>query len=138
MQGADGTPTMRIDLLVESAIVDATAPFGVNILSEEVGFVDRASRFTLVVDPLDGSANAAAGVPLACFSAALADGEQFVQALTVWLETGRRWEAVTRSSGPNRTTGASTVAGSAISMLRPHARNRDAWMAISDRAAKST
>ena len=136
MQGADGTPTMRIDLLVESAIVDATAPFGVNILSEEVGFVDRASRFTLVVDPLDGSANAAAGVPLACFSAALADDKQFVQALTVWLETGRRWEAVTGSSGPNRTTGASTIAGSAISMLRPHPRNRDAWMAISDRAAR--
>ena len=39
--GADGTSTMWIDAAVEEAIVDACAPYGVNILSEEIGFIDR-------------------------------------------------------------------------------------------------
>ena len=107
--GADGTPTMQLDRVVEAAIVEATAPFGVNVLSEEIGFVDRGSSLTLVVDPVDGSANAAADVPLSCFSAALADDHRFVSAATVWLETGRTWaaDATGEFRSPNRwaTTG---------------------------------
>ena len=69
---------MHVDRVVEAAIVDATASHGVNVLSEEIGFVDRGSSLTLVVDPVDGSANAAADVPLSCFAAALADDSMFV------------------------------------------------------------
>lgn len=87
--GADGTPTMQIDALVEAAILEAARRHRVNVLSEEVGFIDVGSSLTLVVDPLDGSANAAAGVPLSCFSAALAQDDVFFQASTVRLETGR-------------------------------------------------
>ena len=70
--GADGTPTMRIDVLVEDAITAVAERHKVNMLSEEVGSIDVGSAVTLVVDPLDGSANAAAGVPLSCVAAVLA------------------------------------------------------------------
>lgn len=134
--GADGTPTMRIDLVVEEAIVEAVSGLGVNVLSEEIGFVDNASALTLVVDPLDGSANAAAGVPLACFSAALAEDGQFTEASTVWLETGRRWTVRVGETSPRRTTGRTSASGAAISMLRPHPHTRDAWLAVWERAAR--
>ncbi|MFC7583675.1 inositol monophosphatase family protein [Nonomuraea antimicrobica] len=91
--GADGTPTMRIDVLVEQAILAALSRHPVNVLSEETGWVDRGSALTLVMDPVDGSANAAAGVPLAAFSAAVAEDGVFTEALTVWLDTGRSWWA---------------------------------------------
>ncbi|WP_257890779.1 hypothetical protein [Rhodococcus sp. USK10] len=59
-QGADGTPTMFVDVVVEDAIIDAATAAGLNVLSEERGWVDVGSAVTLVVDPVDGSANAAA------------------------------------------------------------------------------
>lgn len=34
-----------------------------NILSEENGYIDRQSRYTWVVDPLDGTSNYVAGIP---------------------------------------------------------------------------
>ena len=138
--GADGTPTFHLDRIVEEAIVDATAQHGVNVLSEEVGFIDRASSLTLVVDPVDGSANAAADVPLSCFSAALALDDQFISAATVWLETGRTWAASAdgkrRSQSHWATTGHTTLTGAAVSLLRPHARNRDAWWRVTERASR--
>lgn len=134
--GADGTPTMRIDALVEEAIVEAVTDLRVNVLSEEIGFVDNGSALTLVVDPLDGSANAAAGVPLACFSAALFDGTHFTEAMTEWLETSRRWTARRGEPSHLTTTGRRQLDGAAVSMLRPHARNRDVWMSVADRAAR--
>lgn len=117
--GADGTPTHRIDEIVEEEILAAAAPHGVNVLSEELGFLDRGSAATLVVDPLDGSANAAAGVPLSCFSAALFVDGKPLEALSCWLENGHVVWA--RAGGPVsfRTTGAQRLAGSATDMLRP-------------------
>jgi myo-inositol-1(or 4)-monophosphatase len=135
-QGADGTPTMRVDEIVEAAVVDAMKPYNVNLLSEEVGFVDCGSSLTLVVDPVDGSANAAAGVPLACFAAALADGTTFTESLTVWLETGQRWAARRGEPSPFLTSGRTELDGAAVSMLRPHTRNRDAWWRVAERAGR--
>lgn len=91
--GADGTATMRIDIIVEATILEATATAPVNVLSEKTGFLDRGSALTMVTDPLDGSANGAAGVPLTCFSAALATDDHFDHALTCWLDTGQTWYA---------------------------------------------
>ncbi len=138
--GADGTPTMWVDALVEEAIVEVALEHGVNVLSEEIGFIDRRSPYTLVVDPVDGSANAAANVPLACFSAALAEDERFIQASTVWFATGQCWagsaDGRVQIGGPWRTTGRTEIEGAAVSLLRPHARNRDAWWRVADRAAR--
>jgi myo-inositol-1(or 4)-monophosphatase len=117
--GADGTPTMLIDQLVEEAILAVTDRYRVNLLSEEVGFIDHGSAITLVVDPLDGSANAAAGVPLSCFSGVLLDDGDPVEALTCWLETGWTIGARHGEDVPYRTSGRAGLPGAALSMLRP-------------------
>lgn len=63
--GADGTPTSRIDKVAENAVLMYLERNGVplNVLSEEIGFVDRGGEETLVLDPIDGSNNAIAGIP---------------------------------------------------------------------------
>ncbi len=72
--GADGSPTLFVDKLAEDIIVrfveERDLPF--NILSEEIGFVDRGKKKTLVVDPIDGTYNAAMGVPFYSVSLAVA------------------------------------------------------------------
>lgn len=135
--GADGTPTMRVDQELEDRILAAVIPLGANVLSEEAGFIDTGSALTMVVDPLDGSANAAAGVPLACFSAALAEDGRFVEGLTIWLATGQAWWA--RAGGSSNglgVTGCKEVKGSAVSLLRPHGRDWPAWSRIAERAGR--
>ncbi len=134
--GADGTPTMFMDQYMEEAVVEAVTRLGVNLLSEELGFVDEGSHLTVVADPLDGSANAAADVPLSCFSAALAHDAVFTQSITVWLETGRTWRADSSQSSDLRTTGQFTLSGAAVSMLRPHAFNRQSWLNVAERAKR--
>ncbi|MGV9386377.1 inositol monophosphatase family protein [Nonomuraea sp. NPDC003707] len=137
--GADGTPTMRIDVLVEDAILAALSRHPVNVLTEESGWVDRGSALTLVMDPVDGSANAAAGVPLSAFSAAVAEDGVFTEALTVWLDTGRSWWARSGVPSPLRTSGRRTLDGAAVSLLRPHPANpraTAAWWAVARRVAR--
>ncbi|MGY1838218.1 MULTISPECIES: inositol monophosphatase family protein [unclassified Modestobacter] len=134
-EGADGTPTMLVDVLVEDAVIAATARLGVNLLSEERGWLDRGSALTLVVDPVDGSANAAAGVPLSCFSAAVAVDGTFTHALTSWLHTDERWWAAADEPA-YRTSGCADLRSAAVSLLRPHDRNRTAWQRVASRAAR--
>jgi myo-inositol-1(or 4)-monophosphatase len=134
--GADGTPTMRIDVLVEDAITAIARRHKVNVLSEEVGSVDVGSAVTLVVDPLDGSANAAAGVPLSCVAAVLAIDGVPVEGVTYWLEGGRCWHVRAGEPVPYRTSGRTALDGAAVSLLRPHERNADAWWRVARRAAR--
>lgn len=138
--GADGTPTMRIDELVEDAILEVAAAHRVNLLSEEAGFVDLGSARTLVVDPLDGSANAAAGVPLSCFSGVLVDDGTPVEALNCWLETGRSMHARVSEPVGYRTSGRTGLAGAALSMLRPKVGERgdtmETWTQLTRQAAR--
>ncbi|WP_131785756.1 inositol monophosphatase family protein [Protofrankia symbiont of Coriaria ruscifolia] len=142
--GADGTPTMRIDTLVEHRILDTLTRHGVNVLSEEAGFLDRGSAYTVVLDPVDGSANAAAGVPLCALSAALAVDGDFRQALTCWLHTGDTWQATVDggSYGPRgepiRPSSTTTLDAAAVSLLRPHTATPDgaAWWAVARSARR--
>lgn len=145
--GADGTPTYRIDEVVEEAILAAAAPHGMNVLSEEAGFIDRGSAATLVIDPLDGSANAASGVPLSCFSAAVFVDGRPVEALSVWLEQGHAvWAGQEgaasgkASGGAVRTSGRGRLHGAAVDMLRPkrHAGgdSTEAFLRISETAGR--
>lgn len=137
--GADGTPTMRIDLLVEAAIEKAVAACKVNVLSEESGFTDVGSAVTLVVDPLDGSANAAAGVPIAGFAGAIAVDGVFTEALTIWLQTGWRWAARVDDVARPATTKRRHLDGAAVSLLRPqphHPTAASAWWRVAQRAAR--
>lgn len=134
--GADGTATMRLDLLVESAIVEVINAHRVNLISEEIGFVDNGSAVTLVIDPVDGTANAAAGVPLSAFAAAVSLDGTLTESLTCWLDTGRCWHAVAGRPTPFRTTGRTGLDGAAISLLRPHPGAERPWWRVAARAAR--
>jgi myo-inositol-1(or 4)-monophosphatase len=144
--GGDGTPTSRLDEIVDAAVLEAARRFGVNVLSEEAGWIDRGSAVTLVVDPVDGTANALAGVPLCTFSGAIVVDGRPVEALTRWLDTGRDWACSAGGRRPSRapdaeavhwhTTGRTTLDGSAISLLRPQRANWAAWQVIAQRSAR--
>ncbi len=58
--GADGESTSRIDKLAEDAALACLAsnPLHGNVLSEEIGFVDRGSALTFILDPIDSTSNA--------------------------------------------------------------------------------
>lgn len=138
--GADGTAAMVIDRLVDAAVLNATEGAGVNVLSEEAGWIDRGSAVTLVVDPVDGTANAAAGVPISAFAGAIAIDGHFTQGLVRWLDTGRDWAAAdgeTVAGGPGNPTDQTAVTGAEVSLLRLQKdRNADAWSRIADAAAR--
>ena len=71
--GADGTPTDEIDKIAENAVLRyiAANDIRLNILSEEIGFVDNGGDETLILDPIDGSNNSIAGIPLYTISMAV-------------------------------------------------------------------
>ena len=73
--GAYGTVTKYIDKLAEDAAIDfiKKSKLKVNILSEEVGFIDRGGEYTFVLDPIDGTRNAYRGIPF--YSVSLAIGK---------------------------------------------------------------
>lgn len=60
--GADGADTTHIDQIAEDAALACleTVEPRMNILSEEVGFLDRGSALTAIVDPIDATNNAVA------------------------------------------------------------------------------
>ena len=73
--GADGTPTSRIDKVAENAALMHIQREGIplNILSEEIGYVDNGGSEILVMGPIDGTSNAIAGVPYYTISLAVGD-----------------------------------------------------------------
>lgn len=138
--GADGTPSFFIDQLVEDRIIGALKPHSVNLLSEEIGFLDGGYAETVIIDPVDGSANAVAGVPLTCFSAALVRDDEVVEALNVWLENGHAVWAKKGEPVGYRTSGRRKAEGAAVDMLRPkrHAGGDStvAWVRVADATSR--
>ncbi|WP_210583681.1 inositol monophosphatase family protein [Streptomyces sp. GESEQ-35] len=134
--GADGTPTMRLDILVDTAIAEVVDAHRINLLSEELGSIDNGSAVTLVTDPVDGTANAAAGVPLSAFAGVVAVDGAPVEALTCWLDTGRCWHTVAGQPSAYRTNGRTQLDGAAVSLLRPQKHIADAWWRVAERAAR--
>ncbi len=90
--GADGTETSRLDKLAEDALIarieELDLPF--NIVSEEIGFVDRGYRKSIVMDPLDGTYNAENQIPFYSMSLAIMTEEfsDMEEALVINLATG--------------------------------------------------
>lgn len=105
--GADGSATKWVDAVAEEVILEkvreADAPL--DVLSEEAGYVDRGASRVLVADPVDGTTNAAHGIPLYCVS--LAVGRERLSdvdaALVRNLATGETYEA--RAGGGARLDG---------------------------------
>jgi fructose-1,6-bisphosphatase/inositol monophosphatase family enzyme len=95
--GADGTLTSRLDRLCEDAIIkrvyDLDMPF--NIVSEEVGFMDRHFEKNLVIDPLDGTYNAENQIPAYSMSIAVMkdDFNSLEEAIVINLATGNYFYA---------------------------------------------
>lgn len=73
--GADGTPTKYIDKIAEDVAVNAIkkSKLKVNLLSEEIGFLDFGGEYIFVLDPIDGTRNAYRGIPF--YSVSLAIGK---------------------------------------------------------------
>jgi fructose-1,6-bisphosphatase/inositol monophosphatase family enzyme len=72
--GADGTPTTYIDKVAENVALNLLekSEVKVNLLSEEIGFVDFGGEYVFVLDPVDGTRNAYRGIPF--YSVSLAIG----------------------------------------------------------------
>jgi fructose-1,6-bisphosphatase/inositol monophosphatase family enzyme len=71
--GASGSPTSKIDKFAEDIIIDIVKKkkMHFNILSEEAGLIDLGGDRTLVVDPVDGTANFHAKIPFYSISLAV-------------------------------------------------------------------
>jgi len=71
--GADGTSTSQIDKIAENTVLAYIQRNNIplNVLSEEIGYVDNGGEETLVLDPIDGTSNAIAGVPMYTISMAV-------------------------------------------------------------------
>jgi myo-inositol-1(or 4)-monophosphatase len=75
--GADGTPTRRLDQVAEDCILEGlTAEKAYKtLISEERGRFEIGGRKgTIFLDPVDGTYNAAHGIPFYALSIALAEG----------------------------------------------------------------
>ena len=125
--GGDGTPTMFLDQFIEEPVLAVAEKFKINVLSEEVGWIDRGSAYTVVLDPVDGTANSAAGVPISGFSAAIVEDDIIVESLVTWLGTNYSWRAHCDDAVVQRTTGRTKLAGAALSMLRPRPSTWNTW-----------
>jgi myo-inositol-1(or 4)-monophosphatase len=81
-QGAGGDKTLLVDMEAEKA---ALAVFSdvkdLRVITEERGeFGPRDARWTLILDPVDGSSNFERGIPFYCTSLAVLDGHRLKNA----------------------------------------------------------
>jgi len=73
-EGEGGDDTTAIDAAAEAVILARFRGADVRIVSEEVG-IEGDGRWTVVVDPIDGSLNAKRGIPFFSISVAVAEGD---------------------------------------------------------------
>jgi myo-inositol-1(or 4)-monophosphatase len=81
------------DLVADAAALAVLERAGVGVLSEESGLQDGERPLLVVVDPLDGSTNAAQGIPWFATSLCAVDADGPLAAVVVNLATGDRFEA---------------------------------------------
>jgi myo-inositol-1(or 4)-monophosphatase len=72
--GEGGDETTAIDAAAEAVILERFRRDDVKLVSEEVGIAGDG-RWTVVVDPIDGSMNAKRGIPFFSISIAVAEGD---------------------------------------------------------------
>ena len=89
------------DIAADAAVVELLTGAGVGVLSEESGLHHAERDVVVVVDPLDGSTNAAHGIPWYATSLCAVDGDGPLAAVVVDLAHGIRYEA-TRGGGATR------------------------------------
>jgi myo-inositol-1(or 4)-monophosphatase len=94
--GLGGDETTAIDEAAERVILARFARDDVRIISEEAG-ASGDGRWTIVIDPIDGSLNAKRGIPFFSISIAVADGSTYDDVVFGYVYdfgTGEEWTAV--------------------------------------------
>jgi fructose-1,6-bisphosphatase/inositol monophosphatase family enzyme len=81
------------DLAADEAVLRVLGRANVGILSEESGLTNGDRELVVVVDPIDGSTNAAAGLPWFATSLCAVDGDGPRAAVVVNQATGMRFAA---------------------------------------------
>ena len=82
------------DLVADAAALEVLRGAGLGVLSEETGPHDTGRDIVVVLDPVDGSTNAARGIPWFATSLCAVDERGARVALVVNQATGERFEAV--------------------------------------------
>ncbi len=91
----------RSDLVADSAALAVLEGAGLGVLSEESGLHHADRALLAVLDPVDGSTNAARGIPWFATSCCVLDAEGPLAAVVVNHATGHRYDAV-RGGGARR------------------------------------
>jgi myo-inositol-1(or 4)-monophosphatase len=107
------------DLVADRAAIDVLSGAGLGVLSEETGPHDVGRELVVALDPVDGSTNAARGLPWFATSLCAVDGRGPRVALVVNQATGERFEAVRgggalRNGEPTAPTGCSSLADAVL------------------------
>jgi myo-inositol-1(or 4)-monophosphatase len=92
------------DLVADRAAIDILRGAGLGVLSEETGPHETERDLVVVLDPVDGSTNAARGIPWFATSQCVVDERGARVALVINQATGERFEAI-RGEGAQRNGG---------------------------------
>jgi fructose-1,6-bisphosphatase/inositol monophosphatase family enzyme len=84
----------KCDLAADAAVLEVLGKAHVGVLSEESGLTDGDRDVVVVADPIDGSTNAAAGLPWFATSLCAVDRDGPLAAVVVNQATGTRFRAV--------------------------------------------
>jgi fructose-1,6-bisphosphatase/inositol monophosphatase family enzyme len=109
------------DLAADAAALDVLERAGAGVLSEESGLRGADRPLLVVVDPLDGSTNAAHGIPWFATSLCALDDEGPLAALVVNLVSGdrfegRRGEGATKNGAVMRPSPCGTVGDAVVGL----------------------
>jgi myo-inositol-1(or 4)-monophosphatase len=111
----------RSDIVADKAALAVLQGAGLGVLSEETGPHDLDRDLIVALDPVDGSTNAARGLPWFATSLCVVDAEGARMALVVNQATGERFDAVRgggarRNGAPTGPTTCSRLADAVLGM----------------------
>lgn len=111
----------NIDLVSDELACQMLTDAGMDVLSEESGLSGSGRRFLAVVDPIDGSTNAHAGLPWYATSLCAFDAQGPIVALVANHATGVSWraergEGAFRGDDPISPSGVSRISDAIVSV----------------------
>ena len=118
------------DLAADAAAFDVLDAAGFGVVSEERAAHGVDRDIVVVLDPVDGTANAIRGIPHYATSLCAIDSEGLLAALVVNLATGTRYAAVrghgaTCDGAPLQTSGCGSIADATVALCgMPRGPNR--------------
>ena len=83
-----------LDLVADQAALKALVATGASVLTEESGYLQGSGKYTVIVDPVDGSTNASRQIPHYCTSLCVLDDDGPLVALVTNLANGERFHAI--------------------------------------------